>query len=65
MRVLICHDDSQLRRVEKAIATIEANVPPQQRDRLSLLAALKAERTELLRYAPHRGTPRRQAKQAA
>lgn len=65
MKVLICHDDSQLRRIESTIAAIEKAVSAQQQNKHSLLTALKAERTELLRYAPHRGKTRRQTLQAA
>ena len=62
MKVLICHDDRQLRRVESAIAAIESSMAVRHGSKLSLLTALKAERTELLRYDQHRqAKPRPQA----
>lgn len=54
MRALICHDDDQLRRVESAIAAIEAAPPGQRQTKLALLAALHIERASLLQYAKHR-----------
>ncbi len=59
MGALICNDDGQLRRVESAIAAIEAAQPCQRPNKFSLLMALEAERAELLRYArPRRGKAR-------
>ena len=49
MRVLIVHDDGQLRRIENAIAAIEARLPAERNRMDLLLAALKAEKREVLR----------------
>jgi hypothetical protein len=52
MRVLIAHDNIQLRRIVSAIAAIEAR-PPADRRRMAVLhAALESEKTELLRADP-------------
>ncbi len=52
MRTLIAHDDGQLRRLDSAIAALQAR-PPAERSRAShLLRALESERAELLRYMP-------------
>jgi hypothetical protein len=50
MRALIARDDSQLRRIESAIALIEDWPPSEQRKKACLLAALQSERAEILRY---------------
>jgi hypothetical protein len=42
MRVLVVHDDGQLRRIERAIAAIEARLPLEQNRVSSLLAARRA-----------------------
>jgi len=52
MKVLICNDDGQLRRIEGAIAAIESALPCRRQSKLSLLTALEAERAELLKYSP-------------
>jgi hypothetical protein len=57
MRVLIVHDDGQLRRIESSIAAIEARLPPERHRLSGLLAALEAERQELLRYSIRRPRP--------
>ncbi len=51
MRVLICHDDGQLRRVESAIAAIESASPGYHQGKMALLAALRLERASLLQHA--------------
>lgn len=51
MKVLICNDDGQLRRIEGAIAAIESALPCRRQGKLSLLTALEAERAELLKYS--------------
>lgn len=48
MRTLICHDDCQLRRIEAAIASIEAAQSTYQNSKLALLRALEVERDSLL-----------------
>jgi hypothetical protein len=58
MRVLIVHDDGQLRRIESAIAAIEARLPPERNRATSLLAALEAEKQELLRHNTRRQRPK-------
>ena len=50
MRALICHDDGQLRRIEAAIASIEAAQPTCRNSKLALLRALEVERNSLLQY---------------
>jgi len=50
MRALICHDDGQLRRVESAIAAIEADQPCYRQSKQMLLEALRIERASLLQY---------------
>jgi hypothetical protein len=50
MRALICDDDGQFRRVEAAIASIEAAAPCYRRSKLALLQALEVERASLLQY---------------
>jgi hypothetical protein len=57
MRVLIVYDDGQLRRIESSIAAIEARLPPERHRLSGLLAALEAERQELLRYSIRRPRP--------
>lgn len=49
MKDLILHDDRELRRLETAIAAIEQASPRDSMRSHCLLAALKAERKELLR----------------
>lgn len=49
MRALIAHDDGQLRRLESAIAAIEARSPADRGRMHLLLAALESEKLELLR----------------
>jgi hypothetical protein len=49
MRELILRDDRELRRIESAIATIEQASASDKLRRHCLLAALMAERDELLR----------------
>ena len=49
MRELILRDDRELRRIENAIATIERASESDKLRRHCLLAALHAERQELLR----------------
>ncbi len=53
MRTLIARDDGQLRRLESAIAALEARPPAERRRTHLLLQALENERAELLRYSPH------------
>jgi hypothetical protein len=50
MRVLICNDDRELKRIDAAIAAIEAAPPRHRQGKLLLLSALESERAELLRY---------------
>ena len=49
MKDLILHDDRELRRIETAIAAIEQASPRDSLRSHCLLAALKTERSELLR----------------
>jgi hypothetical protein len=49
MHALVVHDDGQLRRIESAIAAIEARRPGERNRMTGLLAALEAEKQELLR----------------
>jgi hypothetical protein len=42
MRVLICRDDSQLRRLDGTTAAIEAAAPYQQHTKLALLTASRS-----------------------
>ena len=62
MRELIVHDDRELRRLEKAIATIHQNPVAARTSQYALLQALEAERAELLRIL---GRGRRVAAMAA
>jgi hypothetical protein len=64
MRELIVHDDRELRRVERTIATIEQAPDAGKLSRHCLLAALHAERVELLR-ALGRGRAARPSANAA
>ena len=57
MRELIVHDDRELRRIEAAIASIRKNSATARSSRCYLLAALEAEREEVLRSLG-RGRPR-------
>jgi len=52
MRGLMALDTVQLRRVESAIARIEGRSSVERAKMACLLAALQAERAELLRYGP-------------
>ncbi len=54
MRTLIARDDQQLRRLESAIAALEARPPAERNRAYLLLQALESERAELLRYSPQR-----------
>jgi hypothetical protein len=65
VRELIVRDDRELRRVESAIVSIEQNSNGSRLDTHCLLAALKAERNELLRYSGHRRTVRRRGTRTA
>lgn len=57
MKVLICRDDGQLRRIDSAIAAIESAQPCQRENKLALLQALRIERAALLQHArPSRAT---------
>lgn len=49
MRVLVVKDDGQLRRIERAIAEIEARPPMEQRRKACLLRGPPRERETLLR----------------
>ena len=49
MRELIAKDNTQLRRIEGAIAAAAAWSPAEQARKRSLISALEAERGELLR----------------
>lgn len=51
MKVLICRDDGQLRRIESAIAAIEAASSGERQSKLALLNALEIEHASLLQYA--------------
>jgi hypothetical protein len=51
MRILICNEDRELKRIDAAIAAIRAASPGQRRGKQSLLSALESERAELLHYA--------------
>jgi hypothetical protein len=54
MRVLIARDDGQLRKLESSIAALNAR-PQAERDRRgALIAALEAERSEILRSCSRR-----------
>jgi hypothetical protein len=53
MRELIVRDDGQLRRIDGAIAAIEARSGGERIRMGSLLTALLSEREELLRISPH------------
>jgi hypothetical protein len=53
MRELIVRDDGQLRRIDGAIAAIEARSGGERIRMGSLLTALQSEREELLRISPH------------
>ena len=57
MRVLICYDDDQLRRVESTIAAIESAQPCFRQSRQALLEALQIERATLLQYTKRRRVP--------
>ena len=54
MRDLVVRDDRELRRLEAAIASIKESSPLVRSGRVCLLAALEAEREELLRCLGHR-----------
>jgi hypothetical protein len=54
MAALIVKDESELRRVERAIAEFEARSPTERLRKSCLLQALYAERAELLRISPQR-----------
>jgi hypothetical protein len=51
MPPLIARDDIQLRRLESAITRMEDRPAAEQRKMSCLLAALRRERAEILRYA--------------
>lgn len=53
MRVLICYDDGQLRRVESAIMAIESAQPCYRHSKEALLKALQIERASLLQFTKH------------
>ena len=54
MRVLIVHDDGQLKRLESSIAAFHTR-PAAERDRFAaLLAALEEERAEIARFGARR-----------
>ena len=57
MRVLVVRDDGQLRRIDNAIAEIEARRPGERNRMTGLLAALEAEKQELLRCNTRRLRP--------
>jgi hypothetical protein len=59
MTQLIIRDDRELRRIESTIAHIESGRPSSGLRNDCLLAALKAERDELLRIAGRTGRSRR------
>jgi hypothetical protein len=69
MKELILRDDRELRRIETAIAAMERAPASERLRRHCLLAALEAERDELLRVLGRSHGPRRnataQARQAA
>jgi hypothetical protein len=52
MRVLIVHDDGDLRRIDRAIAEFEGRPAGERLRRSCLLQALHEERAELLRCNP-------------
>lgn len=52
MRDLIARDDEQLRRLESTIAAFRKRSAAEQSKGGALLAALEAERDEVLRYCP-------------
>jgi hypothetical protein len=62
MRELRNRDDRELHRIETAIAVIEAG--PRDSSRASLLTALKAERSELLKIGCRCRMPMRSARLA-
>ena len=51
MKVLICEEDRELKRIESAIAAIRSAPPQLRRGKMLLLCALEKERVELMRYA--------------
>jgi len=53
MSELIVRDDGQLRRIDGAIAAIEARSSTERVRMGSLLTALMSEREEILRVSPH------------
>lgn len=59
MTQLIVRDDRELRRLESVIGAIETARPCSGLSNECLLAALKAERDELLRITGHARRPRR------
>jgi hypothetical protein len=62
MGELIARDDVQLRRIESAILRFEKIPPAEQLKKTYLLAALLAERAELVRHSSRqRRSPRRMA----
>jgi hypothetical protein len=64
MKDLILHDDRELRRIETAIAAIEQAAPRDSARTHCLLAALKAERNELLKIGCRSGAASRRRKVA-
>jgi hypothetical protein len=51
MKVLICKEDRELKRIESAIAAIQSAPPQLRRGKMLLLSALQSERVELMRYS--------------
>ena len=65
MKNLILHDDRELCRIETAIAALEQAGPRDSSRTHCLLAALKAERNELLRLGCRSGAASRRHKVAS
>jgi len=65
MKELILHNDRELRRIETAIAAIEQSAPRDSARTHCLLAALKAERNELLKIGCRSGAASRRREVAS
>jgi hypothetical protein len=52
MGALVAGDNIQLHRIDSAIARIEERPPAEQRKIACLLAGLRSEKAEILRYSP-------------
>jgi hypothetical protein len=54
MRELIVNDDGELRRIERALAELEARPAAERLRKVFLLRALRRQKAELLRASPER-----------